>query len=167
MCQRRSVGAGSVFERAGVWTLVSLSIFASSIAMAQAPPPPGGLSNPPARGTAPASGASNPRGSDLPQVSDLTTRFRFTEHYTTADTKSRPSDIGTYQVGAKVIHRIVTEQEQGASERFEGTTSIVFTERPTVINISGLVTDTVRRYERFEVSILRGRSLSPISRSTD
>ncbi len=130
---------------------------------APAPPPSGrgGVSAPaptPGAGRRPAAtvpaGGGNPLAPAPEQVSDLSTRYRLIERYTTAPARSDPADVGQYRVALRDVVKIVTDNPQGAPDRTEATFQIIFTEAPAVINSSGVVTDSVRRYEAFRVNPL-------------
>ncbi len=151
----------------------------SSDTRTSAPPPPGADSRipappPPTRGgraTAPTAGTGaravpnaattnpaapveggNPLAPPPAQVGDLSTRFRLIERYTTTPEKADPADVSQYRVALRDVMKLVTENPQGAPDRFETTVQVIFTERPAVVNTSGVVTDTVRRYEAFRVT---------------
>jgi hypothetical protein len=160
MRQSQPVKAGSFPRRVGS---VALLLFAAglsgaSYSWAQAPPPPSETAPPPpsSRSAPPprskAESKTKAEASTLRQVGDLTTRFRFIERYTSAEPGARPTDIGLYRAGARATHRVVTERPQGAPDRRESTTQIIYTERPSIVDSAGLVTDTVRRYDVFKIT---------------
>jgi hypothetical protein len=80
--------------------------------------------------------------------------YRFIERYVTeADAaKAKPTDIGQYRVAARDVIRVVTEKPQGTPDRAETTVQVIFSERPTQVNTSAIVTDVVRRYEALRIS---------------
>jgi hypothetical protein len=158
MRQSQPVEAGSFPRRVGSLALLLCAAAWSGAAWAQAPPPPSETAPPPpsSRTATPpktkAETKTKAESSPLRQVGDLSTRFRFIERYTPAEPLAHPTDIGLYRAGARATHRTVTERPQGAPDRRESTTQIIYTERPSVVDSSGVVTDTVRRYDRFKIS---------------
>jgi hypothetical protein len=106
---------------------------------------------PPANPTQPGAAAEEGAGK-IPQVADLTTRYRFIEHYTTDPSKAQPGEVGQYRVASRDVIRIVTDKPPGAPDRSERVVQVIYTERPAVVSSLGQLTDTVRRYDALRVS---------------
>jgi hypothetical protein len=85
-------------------------------------------------------------------VADLTTRYRFVEHYATDPARAQPGEIGQYRVASRDVIRIVTDKPQGAPDRSERVVQVIYTERPAVVSSLGQLTDTVRRYDALRLS---------------
>lgn len=93
-----------------------------------------------------------PAGGAPGQVGDLTTRYKFIETYATDAAKAKAGEVHQYRVGTRDLIRVATETPRGAPDRKETTVQVIYSERPAAVNPSGLVTDTVRRYEAFQVT---------------
>ncbi|MGE3821358.1 MAG: hypothetical protein AB7I30_18260 [Isosphaeraceae bacterium] len=126
----RGIGPGWVRSATTAVLMLGLGIFAEARARAQTPP----------AGEAPR------------QVGDLSTRFRFIERYAVDPARAKPQDVTQYRVASRDVIKAVAEKPQGAPDRTERTVQIIYTERPTVVNSQGVVTDTVRRYDAFRVT---------------
>lgn len=84
------------------------------------------------------------------------TRYRFVERYTVeSDPKAiKPGELSQYRVACRDVLRIVTEKPQGTPDRKEMTVQVIYSERPAAVNASGMVTDSIRRYETLKISPL-------------
>jgi hypothetical protein len=150
MRQRRTVvsvpgrGPGSWSWWWSTLTTAAVVVGAATITRAQAQTPPVRAAR------------DQPGSSVVPpapkQVGDLTTRFRLIERYAGDAAKPQAGEIGQYRVASRDVIRMVVEKPQGAPDRSERTVQIIYTERPALVNSSGVVTDTVRKYETFRVS---------------
>jgi hypothetical protein len=85
---------------------------------------------------------------------DLSTRYRFQEHYATGDGQKPAGSIGTYRVGVKAINKITEEQAQGAPKITQTSLQFVYTERAMSANTLNdqYVTDLVRRFDTVRTS---------------
>lgn len=127
---------------------------------APAPAPAPAPTQPPV--TAPAPGTPAPEALAQPPiemprpVSDLdpSKRFRFIERYVRERDPARAAsgEVSTYKVASRDVIRVVNERSQGAPSRTERTVQVIYTERPAIVTSSGVVTDTVRRYEAFRTT---------------
>ena len=95
--------------------------------------------------------AEKPAASRL--TGDLSTRYHFIDQYAKdADSaKAAAGEIPAYQVANRDVMKVMTERPQGTPVREERTVQIIYTERPTKWNSSGMVTDTVRHYEGLRI----------------
>jgi hypothetical protein len=91
-------------------------------------------------------------GSDQP----LSLRYRFAEKYSLAEDANRPELLWQYQVGMDETYRIEIERPQGAPQQQGLRQRTIYTERPARLGRLGDVTDTVRRYDRYEPLNLDG-----------
>lgn len=94
----------------------------------------------------------NPLAPAPEQVGDLTSRYKLVERYTTTPEKAEAGDVGQYRVAIRDVLKVISEKSQGTPERKETSVQTIFTERPVLVNSTGVVTDTIRHYEAFRVS---------------
>ena len=125
-----------------------------------------GATQPPA--TANPDAASGELGTAGTAESDQT-RYRFVERYTVeADPKAiKPGELSQYRVACRDVLRIVTEKPQGTPDRKEMTVQVIYSERPAEVNTSGMVTDSIRRYETLKIAPLPSDAKPGDSRPLD
>ena len=83
-------------------------------------------------------------------VADLTTRFRFLEHYSATEERSKLEAIGPSKIAVWERHKVLIEKPQGAPERDEWTTLAKYTERPALLSGADTVSAVVRSYDSFQ-----------------
>ncbi|GAC1474752.1 MAG: hypothetical protein NVSMB9_25740 [Isosphaeraceae bacterium] len=129
------------------------------LGLALSAPPPEARAQTPDPDSPPSSRPTTKGTSAAPrEVGDLTTRYRFIERYATDEKKARPGDVLQYRVGVREMLKVVSEKSQGTPDRTETTVQVIYTERPASLSTSGVVTDTVRRYEAYQVTPLPPQS---------
>ena len=82
------------------------------------------------------------------------TRYRLIERYS-AETDPgavKARELSQYRVACRDVLRVVTEKPQGTPDRREMIVQVIYSERPAAVNASGMVTDSIRRYEALRVS---------------
>lgn len=97
------------------------------------------------------------------------TNYRLVERYSTeVDPKAvKPGEFSQYRVGCRDVIRVMTEKPQGTPDRIERSIQVIYSERPVAVNASGIVTDSVRRYEAFRDSASPAAAIPGASRPLD
>ena len=82
-------------------------------------------------------------------VTDLGTRFQFSERYSLDEAARAQPAIGQYKIGIRETMKVVEERSQTSPSRTEGTVQAIFTERPARVSDIGVVMSTVRHYDTY------------------
>jgi len=86
------------------------------------------------------------------KVVDLANRYRFTERYARDDERETPAGaIGPYRMGLVEVTRETVDSPQGAPRKSETTRQTIFVERPAEQVGLGVVSGSVRSFERFRL----------------
>ena len=81
----------------------------------------------------------NDLGDGVIRINDITSRYHFVEKYNPKATQSSTNQIGQYRVASKFTIKTAIDRPEGAPERTEGTTQVIYTERPAVLSVNGQV----------------------------
>jgi hypothetical protein len=81
----------------------------------------------------------------------LSARYRFTERYSLTDDPAKPELVNEYQVAMRGTYKTVTDKPQGAPERSESSSHLIYTERAAKVTKIGELSDAVRRYTQFRL----------------
>jgi len=124
--------------------------------------------------TPPAS--SGPSGGDLmagstplktEKFADLSVRYRFSERYSTDETRLGPGIVGAYRVAILESIRDSAESSQGAPKRNDSTFQTIYAERPAEMGVGvGNVASTVRVIEKHQVKGSQGSSSPSLEGAT-
>jgi hypothetical protein len=120
-------------------TLLIAALLLQGAALGQETPPP--------TPNAEASAGSTP--TKTKKFADLTIRYRFSERYTTDDTKAGPGVVGSYRVAIRDSIRDSVESSQAAPKKTESTRQAIYAERPVEMGGIGSVVSTVRTVEKY------------------
>jgi hypothetical protein len=82
----------------------------------------------------------------------LSARYRFSEKYGLTEDPGKPDLVTQYRVGARETVKMTTEKAQGAPDRSESVRKTIYTERAAAVSRLGEATDSVRRYDRDELT---------------
>jgi hypothetical protein len=85
------------------------------------------------------------------KFTDLTTRYRFIERYTSQDDKAGPGIVGSYRVAILDVIRDSVESSQGAPKRTELSRHTIYGERPVELTHSvGNVFASVKTIQKYQ-----------------
>lgn len=122
----------------------------------------------PEKGKAPETKAEpNDLGNGVVRISDITNRYHFSEKYNPLATQSSTNQIGQYRVASKFTIKTATDRPEGSPERTEGSTQVIYTERPAIIGVNGQVLKTVRQFEKIRVNRLAANKQTQIPTAAD
>ncbi|SIO42745.1 hypothetical protein SAMN05444166_4628 [Singulisphaera sp. GP187] len=99
-----------------------------------------------------AAASAPPPSGESQSVTDLVTRFLFSEHYEKADAKSPPGLIGQYRVVTRDTAKVVTEKPQGTPDRNEATQESDYRERPADLTGGDKIKAGVREYAAYRIT---------------
>jgi hypothetical protein len=84
----------------------------------------------------------------------LSVRYRFQEKYTPKADPAHPELVSDYQVGVRETFKRAIEKSQGAPDRSESSSQMIYLEQTAKVSKTGGLDAAVRRYDRFHLRAL-------------
>lgn len=153
MCDTRDRGEATSGVRIGGFagrcgrSRIPIAAMVAGLALGVAAPVAAWSQQPEQPGQAPATGGTDQA---------LSLRYRFAEKYNPNEDPNRPEQLVQYQVGTTETQRDEIERPQGAPQQTGRIHRTIYTERVARLGRPGDVTETFRRYDRYDQFSLNG-----------